>query len=111
MSGAIPVVMTYSGGNFVILSGLSAAVLGLVLLRRDLPARVLLAWNVMGLLLLINIVTVAILSTPLPFRVFTEGPPNLLPSTFPLVWLPTVLVQLALFGHRLLFRRLRSMAA
>lgn len=40
-------------------------------------------------------------------RSFSDGPPNLLPSTFPYVWLPTFLVQLALFGHLLLFRRLR----
>jgi hypothetical protein len=58
--------------------------------------------------LLANIVLVAILSTPNPFRVFTEGPPNLLPSTFPYVWLPSFLVQLALLGHLMLFRRLRS---
>ncbi len=62
----------------------------------------------MGLALLVNIVAIADLATPVPFRVFTEGPPNLLPGTFPYVWLPTVLVQLALVGHLLLFRRLRG---
>jgi hypothetical protein len=56
--------------------------------------------------LLGNIVVVAVLSTPVPFCAFTEGPPNLLPSTFPYVWLPTFLVQAALFGHLVVFRAL-----
>jgi hypothetical protein len=33
-----------------------------------------------------------------------NDPANLLPSTFPYVWLPTFLVQAALFGHLLVFR-------
>jgi len=41
-----------------------------------------------------------------PFRSFTSGPPNLLPSTFPFIWLPTFLVQAALFGHLVVFRAL-----
>ena len=64
-------------------------------------------WNILGLALLANIVTVAVLSTPTPFRQFTGGPPNLLPSTFPFVWLPSFLVQVALGSHLLVFRQLR----
>jgi hypothetical protein len=67
-----------------------------------------LAWNILGLALLANIVTIAILSTPVPFRRFIDGPPNLLPSEVPYVWLPSFLVQLALAGHVLVFRRLWS---
>jgi hypothetical protein len=37
-------------------------------------------WNIMGLLLLVNIIAIAVLSTPVPFRRFSEGPPNLLPA-------------------------------
>lgn len=58
--------------------------------------------------LLANIVIVAALSTPMPFRAFTQGPTNLLRSTFPYVWLPTFLVQAALFGHLVVFRALRN---
>jgi len=43
--------------------------------------------------------------------VLFDGPPNTLPSAFPFVWLPTFLVQLALAGHLILFRRLRAEAA
>jgi hypothetical protein len=33
-------------------------------------------------------------------------PANLLPGMFPYVWLPTFLVQAALFGHLVVFRAL-----
>lgn len=105
VEGVVPVQMTWSGRNFDVISGITALVLGLWLARTNRrPRGVLLAWNVLGLALLVNIVAVAVFSAPVPFRRFTEGPPNLLPSTFPFIWLPTFLVQLALFGHLALFR-------
>jgi hypothetical protein len=106
--GVVPVQMTYSGRNFDVVSGLTAAALGLWLLKARRPAAWLVtAWNVLGFCLLANIVTIAVLSTPAPFRVFTNDPPNLLPSTFPYVWLPTFLVPAALFGHLVVWRALR----
>jgi len=107
----IPYVMTYSGWNFDILTGLSAGVLGVALWRREVPRTALLAWNVAGLLLLATIVTIAALAAPGPLQTFRDGPPNMLLSTFPYVWLPTVLVQLALMGHILTFRHLRGGAS
>ena len=104
--GVIPVQMTYAGRNFDIVTGLLAAALGLWLRAGHHSARLVAAWNILGLALLANIVTVAILSTPVPFRYFMNDPANLLPSTFPYVWLPTFLVQAALFGHLLVFRAL-----
>ena len=112
VEGVIPIEMSYSGRNFDIVSGLTGGALGLwIASGRRVPKGALLAWNVLGLLLLANIVTVAVLATPTPFRVFTDGPPNLLPSTVPFVWLPTFLVQLALAGHLLVFRRLKAVAS
>lgn len=103
--GIVPVQMTYAGRNFDIVTGITAALLGWWLLRERRPPRALvLAWNVLGLALLVNIVTIAVLSTPVPFRAFLEGPPNTLPSVFPFVWLPSFLVQMALAGHLLVFR-------
>ncbi len=107
----IPEIMTYSGWNFDIITGLSAIVLGPLVARFQVPRALIWLWNVMGLLLLLNIVTIAVLAAPGPFHVFPEGPANTLPGLFPYVWLPTVLVQLALAGHILVFRRLRLNAA
>lgn len=67
--------------------------------------------NLLGLGLLANIVAIAVLSTPVPFRAFMNEPANRLPSMFPYVWLPTFLVQAALFGHLLVFRALRRRGA
>jgi len=106
--GVIPVQMTYAGRNFDVVSGLTAAALGLWLARGRRSPGLVFAWNVLGLALLANIVTIAVLSTPVPFRQFTDGPANLLPSLMPYVWLPSFLVQLALAGHVLVLRRLWS---
>jgi len=109
LEGAVPIQMTYLGRNFDVISGITGLVLGLWLLRRrSTPRGVVLAWNLLCLALLVNIVAVAVLSTPVPFRRFTEGPPNLLPSTFPYIWLPSFLVQVALGSHLLVFRQLRG---
>lgn len=107
LEGVIPVAMTWSGRNADVVAGLGALVLGWWLRTgRGSDRRVVLAWNVAGLLLLGNIVVIAVLATPMPFQRF-GNPDNLLPSSWPFVWLPTFLVQLALAGHLLVFRRLR----
>jgi len=106
--GIMPMHMSYSGLNFDILTGLSAVALA-VWLRLGRPPRALVwAWNVMGLLLLANIVTVAVLSTP-RFAAFGSAPEKL--NTFvtraPYVLLPAVLVLAAWAGHLIVFRALR----
>lgn len=108
--GVVPVQMTYAGRNFDIVSGVLAAGVGLWLWAGHRTVWLVAAWNVVGLTLLANIVTIAVLSTPAPFRDFMNDPPNLLPSTFPYVWLPSFLVQAALFGHLLVFRAIRRPA-
>jgi hypothetical protein len=107
VEGVIGVQMTYAGLNFDIASGILAVVLALWLRSGRSSRWIVLGWNILGLALLINIITIAILSTPVAFRTFMNEPANLLPSTFPFIWLPTFLVQAALFGHLLVFRALR----
>ncbi|HEY4648693.1 MAG TPA: hypothetical protein VIG95_06265 [Gemmatimonadales bacterium] len=107
LEGSVPVQMTWSGRNLDVLSGITGLLLGLALLRGvRVPRAVVLGWNILGLTLLANIVAVAVLATP-ALHLFAGGPPNLLPSTFPWVWLPSFLVQVALGSHLLVFRRLR----
>jgi hypothetical protein len=105
LEGSVPLQMTWSGRNLDVISGITGLLLGLALLRGvRVPRTVVLGWNVLGLALLINIVVVAVLATP-ALHHFAGGPPNLLPSTFPWVWLPSFLVQVALGSHLLVFRR------
>ena len=106
LDGVLPVQMTYDGMNFDIATGISAVVVALWAASDKLPRAVLLLWNLFGLALLLTIVTIAVLSTPLPLRVFMNEPANTIIATVPFVWLPTVLVQAAWIGHLLIFRRL-----
>ena len=106
-AGAIPVQMTFEGRNFDILAGLTAPIAGWLWQRTH--NRVLgIVWNFAGLVLLLNIVVVAILSMPAPFRVFTEGPANTLLTRFPFIYLPAVLVPIAYTAHVLSLRQLLS---
>jgi ABC-type branched-subunit amino acid transport system permease subunit len=63
-------------------------------------------WNLLGLLLLANIVTIAIAATPV-FHAFGPDHLNTWVSRSPFVLLPSVLVMAALFGHVVVLRSLR----
>ncbi len=105
--GLIPVQMTFEGRNWDIVAGLLAIAVGVYMQqqpRRAIAAGVL--FNVVGLALLINIMAVSILSMPTPVRYFTEGPANTLVTTFPFVYLPSVLVVLAFAFHLFSLRQL-----
>ncbi len=106
--GVTPVQMTYSGRNFDIISGLLGLALGLWALKSQPPRWAIWLFNLVGLGLLINIVTVAILSTPTSLRQFFNEPANTFVAYWPFVWLPAFLVQAAWFGHLLVFRWLRT---
>lgn len=106
----IPVQMTYSGLNFDILSGILAWALGIWALKGQPPRWAIWSFNLIGLGLLVNIVTIAILSAPIPFRQFFNEPANTFIAYWPFVWLPAFLVQAAWFGHLLVFRWLRRSA-
>jgi hypothetical protein len=104
--GIMPVEMSYSGRNLDIVTGATAIVVA-ILVRSGIGGRRLVAaWNVLGLALLVNIVTVAILATP-RFMYFGPESVNTWVMYPPFVWLPAVMVLAALTGHLLIFRALR----
>ena len=104
--GIMPRQMSFSGRNFDVVTG-ATALLVAALACSGGWRRLVAAWNVMGLALLVNVVAIAILSTP---RLRFFGPDRL--STFvtytPFVWLPAVMVLAALAGHLVIFRALRT---
>jgi MFS family permease len=106
--GIMPVQMSYSGMNFDILTGIGALVVAALLAAGRMPLRGVRVWNWLGTALLVNIITIAMLSTPLPIRVFSNEPANVWIAEAPFIWLPTVMVLMALLGHIVLFRRLRQ---
>ena len=102
-AGSVPREMTFEGHNVDIVTGLLAAGIGVWAWRGTVPRGVVLAWNVLGLGLLVAVVASAATSA---FGIVETHPRVTLPATWPGVWLPAWLVQLALLGHLLVFRAL-----
>lgn len=103
--GIMPSVMSYTGRNLDILSGISAILVAALVRSGYGGRRLVAAWNVMGLALLANIMIVAILATP-RFQYFGAGQLNVWVMHPPFVWLPAVMVLAALAGHLIVFRAL-----
>ena len=104
--GIMPEVMSYTGRNFDIVTGLTAIPVAVALATGFAGRRLAMAWNLLGLGLLVNVVTVAILATP-RFQYFGPRQLNVWVTYTPFVWLPAVLVLAALLGHIVIFRACR----
>jgi len=104
--GIMPEQMSYSGRNFDIATGASALIVAGLVAAGVAGRRLVTAWNIAGLLLLVNVVVVAILSTP-RFAAFGPEHLNVFVTYAPFVWLPAVLVLAAWTGHLIVFRGLQ----
>jgi hypothetical protein len=102
----LPVQMTFEGRNFDVISGITGVIVGYLSSRGKLSRTKLIIWNIACLGLLINIVTIAILSMPVPFRVFMNEPSNTVVGQFPISLLPAMLVPLAYMLHFFSLRKL-----
>jgi len=103
----LPIQMTFEGRNFDILAGITGPIVAyLAYSKKVLSRSVVIAWNILCLGLLINIVVTALLSIPSPFRYFMNEPANTIVAEFPIIWLPGFLVPLAYGLHFLSLRKL-----
>ncbi|QRR02066.1 hypothetical protein [Dyadobacter sandarakinus] len=101
--------MTFEGRNFDILSGISAGVVYyLVFVKKSAGNSLLLIWNVICLFLLINIVSIAILSAQTPFQQLAFKQPNIGLTYFPFLLLPSLVVPIVLVSHLAAIRQLLS---
>jgi hypothetical protein len=106
---AVPGLMTFEGRNFDILVGITAPFVAYFGIGKNKMGRKgLLAWNVILLLLLLNIVMCGILSSPLPFQQFAFDQPNIALIYFPFIWLPSFVVPVAMLTHFVSIKRLLS---
>lgn len=110
VEGVMPGQMTWTGWNYDIVTGIAAIALGIWLRNGHPPRAVVHAWNALGFLLLVNVVTVAVVSLP-PFARFGPDAVNTWVAASPFIWLPSLLVQAALAGHLLVWRSLRRGSA
>lgn len=104
--GAIPGLMTFEGRNFDVLSGVTAPLVYWFGYRRAiLRPPVLIAWNIVCLGLLTNIVVNAILSVPFGLQTQAFDRPNVAILHFPYVWLAGIIVPIVLLSHLACLRR------
>jgi hypothetical protein len=105
--GIMPVQMSYAGRNFDVLTGAGAILVAALLVTGRAGRALVWVWNVAGLFLVLNVVTVGVLSTP---RIQAFGPDhvNVFVTYVPFVWLPAVMVTAAISGRLVVFRALLS---
>jgi hypothetical protein len=107
LAGKLPIQMSFEGRNYDVLTGILALPAGYLLLKRkNYSHAIVIAFNTAGILLLLNILIIAVLSMPTPFRYFMNEPSNTLITQFPFILLPGVLVPLAYSLHILSLRQL-----
>lgn len=106
-NGLAPVNITFEGTNFDLFSGVTAPVVAYIAFRSpDRNRKLLLAWNILCLLLLLNVVITAIFAAPFPFQKIAFDQPNIAILFFPFNLLPSVVVVLVFFAHLVAFRQL-----
>lgn len=100
--GTIPATMTWTGQNFDIITGLLALVVIFKPLRNQ---NIYWIFNSIGFLLLLNVLRVAVMSSPLPFSWNLDNPLQLV-LYMPYALIGFVFVWSALAGHIILTRAL-----
>ncbi len=103
----VPRGMTFEGANPDIFSGISALIIAcLAYTAKGINQKLLLGWNIICLLLVLNILTRGILSLPTPFQQFGFRQPNMAILYFPFIWLPACIVPLVVLSHLIALRKL-----
>lgn len=104
LQNKVPSLMTFKGWNFDILMGFSAlALLAYArITNRKINRQFFIIWNTIGIAFLLFIVSLAILSSPLPIQPFAFEQPNTAVLEFPYCLLPTCVVPIVLMSHLLL---------
>ncbi len=108
IEGLIPKEMTFYGWNYDIVFGLSALVLlSSVYFFKAKPSKgFLFIWNISGIIFLGHIVTIAILSAPLPIQQLAFEQPNTAVLHFPYILLPGFIVPVVFVTHFMALKQL-----
>ena len=95
----IPELMTFEGRNFDILMGITAPIFGWLFIKEKVSKKILMGWNIIGLILVLFILFNGILSAELPFQQFGFEQPNRGINYFPFVLLPATIVPIVIWTH------------
>ena len=102
----VPDLITFADRNLDLAAGLTAPLATYWFRTQLMGRRLLLAWHVGALLLLLNVVALAALSLPTPWQQLEFGQPNVAVLRWPFVWLPTFIVPVVLLSHVAALRQL-----
>lgn len=109
LAETLPQRMTFEGYNFDIIAGVTGPIFAYWCFANQRQKQQLaIIWNILGLLFLINIVSIALMTMPTPLQVFQED--NTIIGTFPMPLLPTILVPIAYYMHVFSLRQLLKTA-
>lgn len=105
----MPREMTFEGRNFDIIIGITAPLVAFFGIRKKmLSPKLIIAWNVIGLLFLFNAVAHGILSAPTPFQKISMDQPNLAVFHYPFTYIVCLIVPIVYFSHFAVIRKLRK---
>jgi hypothetical protein len=107
LAGLVPRMLTYEGANFDVLIGLTAPAVAWLLARKQLAPRGAIAWNLIGIAMLANVVVRSVLTTPGPTHLVDTEIANRAVTLFPYTFIPGLLAPLAILLHVLAIRGLR----
>ncbi len=100
LEGKVPEDMTFEGMNYDILSGITAPFAALFLVGGKTKFKFgAIAWNIIAIILLFNVVLRAIMATPFFYDPSLFETPNIAVLFAPFVWLPTFIVPIVLLAH------------
>jgi hypothetical protein len=97
--GFAPVQVTFEGRNFDALVGLTAPIVAAGIAAGWVGPRVTVAWNLLGLALLLNAIGTVAASAPGPLHLDWPGEPLTAIAAWPVVWIPALLAPAAIFLH------------
>ena len=96
----VPELMTFKGLNFDMLAGITAPIIALLAFRNNKMNKLLLwSWHLFSIILLLNILILAVLSTPTVLQQFAFEQPNIAVMKFPFILLPTIIVPIVLISN------------
>lgn len=92
--------LTFEGSNFDILIGITAPFAAVFMLGLKSKSHfAAIVWNIVGIIMLANIVIMAVRASPYFYDPSLFGKPNIAVFYFPFIWLPAFVVPAVLFSH------------
>ncbi|WP_411973629.1 hypothetical protein ACLCDV_10540 [Sphingobacterium sp. Lzh-3] len=104
----LPREMTFIGWNFDLIFGITALIFLIrsSFNRKIFNSQLFILWNIFGICSLSIVITLGILSSPLPMQMMGYNQPNIAVLQFPYALLPNLIVPFIILSHILLLRNL-----